>query len=107
MKTKNILHRQGDVLIERIADIPKHVTKQKTNGRIILAHGEATGHHHSLEADAADWWKDDKTGDQFLAVTTPTQVVHEEHSPINLSPGKYRVRRQKEYSPAAIRNVAD
>lgn len=99
--------RQGDVLIERVAAIPSNLAKQKADGRIILAHGEATGHHHSLDMDVADWWKDEKSGDQFLNVKKSAQVVHQEHGPISLTPGKYLVRRQKEYSPAAIRNVAD
>lgn len=102
------IFRQGDVLIQRVASIPNGLAKQKPEqGRIILAHGEATGHHHSLEADAADWWKDEKSGDQFLNVAKVASVVHQEHGPIALKPGKYLVRRQKEYSPAAIRNVAD
>lgn len=103
---KNEIYRQGDVLIERIATLPKGLTKQKTHSRIILAHGEVTGHHHSLAADPADWWKDDK-GEQFLTVKETALVEHQEHAPITLEPGHYRVLRQREYSPEAIRNVAD
>jgi hypothetical protein len=106
MKKHPTIYRQGDVLIERIASIPKTATKQKAeNGRIILAHGEATGHHHSLDIDSADWWKSGT--DQFLNVTNPAKVVHQEHGAIELPRGKYRVLRQREYSPEAIRNVAD
>jgi hypothetical protein len=106
MKRQLKLYRQGDVLIERIETIPKAAVKfVPIGGRIILAHGEATGHHHSVDADAADWWKTD--GQTFLDVSAPTEVVHQEHAPIALAPGKYRVRRQREYSPEAIRNVAD
>lgn len=108
MKTKlKQIYRQGDVLIERVRSLPKQLTKAKPiAGRIILAHGEATGHHHSLDADAADWWKDE-AGTQFVEVREQTEVVHQEHGPIPLVPGRYRVRRQREYSPAEIRNVAD
>ena len=108
MKTKILKNfRQGDVLIEAVTDIPNGLAKQNKQSRIILAHGEATGHHHSLDMSAADWWKDEKSGDQFIAVKHQTEIVHQEHAPIALTPGNYRVRRQKEYSPAAIRNVAD
>lgn len=100
-------YRQGDVLIERVSEIPTGLAKQKKQGRIILAHGEATGHHHSLDMDAADWWKEEKSGDQYIAVKSAASVVHQEHAPIDLPKGNYRVRRQKEYLPAAIRNVAD
>lgn len=33
--------------------------------------------------------------------------VHQEHGPITLPPGNYRVQIQREYSPEEIRNVAD
>lgn len=108
-KTKSKIFRQGDVLIERVSRTPAaaDLTKQvPIGGRIILAHGEATGHHHSIDADAADWWKT-ADGDQFVTVHAATDVVHQEHDPIALQPGKYRVLRQREYSPEAIRNVAD
>jgi hypothetical protein len=106
-KNKLEIYRQGDVLIEAVAKLPANVTRQKAdNGRIILAHGEATGHHHSVDIDAADWWKTEG-GEQFLTVKTQTAVEHQEHAPIALPPGNYRVRRQREYTPEAIRNVAD
>ena len=102
------IYRHGDVLIRRVGAIPKTATPQKPEaGRIILAHGEATGHHHSLEADAADWWKAADSDEQFINITKATEVVHQEHSKIPLPPGKYSVTRQREYTPQAIRNVAD
>lgn len=100
-------YRQGDVLIQGAKSFPANAVKQKRAKRIILAQGEATGHHHSLEADKADWWKQDEGGDQYIGVKKATAVTHQEHGPIPLGPTIYRVRRQKEYSPAAIRNVAD
>ncbi|MDE2101282.1 MAG: hypothetical protein KGL39_28810 [Patescibacteria group bacterium] len=99
------MYRQGDVLIEAVATIPADAVKQKPGQRIILALGEATGHHHSLEADAADWWKAGE--EQFLELSAPAEVTHQEHGAIALPAGRYRVTRQREYSPEAIRNVAD
>lgn len=107
MKTKMKTYRQGDVLIEQIAELPKGLKRQNAqNGRIILALGEATGHHHSLAADAADWWKDG-SDNQFVSLEETTSLEHQEHAPIKLAPGHYRVRRQREYSPEEIRHVAD
>lgn len=100
------IYRQGDVLIEQIERIPKDAVKQKPKARIILAHGEATGHHHSVGIDAADWWKQEN-GTQFLEVEELAAVEHQEHATIELPAGKYRVTRQREYSPEAIRKVAD
>lgn len=118
MKNK-IMFRQGDVLIERINSIPTAAMKQKKSDRIILAHGEVTGHHHCLElADPADWWKQGEIaptlekptvlgGEIFVAIKEASKVTHQEHATIPLPPGKYRVTRQREYSPERIRNVAD
>ena len=101
-------YRQGDLLIERIEALPAGAEKCKpVKGRIVLALGEATGHDHSIQADKADWWKADRGSDQFVQVRRATQLVHQEHSAIDLAPGTYRVRRQREYSPGAIRQVAD
>lgn len=106
MKSKSKIYRQGDVLIERIDSIPTEAKKQKRQ-KIILAHGEATGHHHAIAAtDPADWWKQED-GSQFIDARGVSTVTHQEHAPISLPTGKYRVTRQREYSPEAIRNVAD
>lgn len=120
MKTKESSHyRQGDVLIERVTRIPAAAVKQEKSARIILAHGEVTGHHHSLQTpDAADWWKlgeisnanlkpDTLLGEIFVTLPVGGVVTHQEHSEIQLPAGNYRVTRQREYSPAAVRNVAD
>jgi hypothetical protein len=107
-RTDNDSFRQGDVWIERVTRIPETAKLvQPKDDLIILAHGEVTGHHHSVDAGAADWWKTD-TEEQYLDVKPGgASVKHQEHGPITLRPGKYRVIRQREYSPEAIRTVAD
>ncbi len=42
----------------------------------------------------------------FVSMNGAT-FVHEEHGPVTLPPGDYKVVIQREYSPEAIRNVAD
>lgn len=97
--------RQGDVLTQRVTDIPKTAMKQKHSGSITVALGEATGHHHTIEVDRADWWKDGD--DQFVSLPKASPLTHQEHRKISLKRGKHVVRRQREYTPQAIRNVAD
>ena len=46
-------------------------------------------------------------GTRFLLVHQPCVLTHQEHAPIALAPGAYRVTRQREYTPEAIRTVAD
>lgn len=98
------IYRQGDVLIKKINKLPKNSTKQKLEGDIILAHGEVTGHAHRIK-DGADWWKNGET--MILEVNNSAKITHEEHHTIDLEAGFYKVKRQREYSPEAIRNVAD
>ncbi len=103
-------YRQGDVLILPVDEIPAGLQPVPLeNGRVILAHGEVTGHAHAVEGDvlflAADL---EELEQRFLCVENETaQVVHEEHDTITLPPGIYEVRRQREYTPEEIRTVAD
>jgi hypothetical protein len=50
---------------------------------------------------------EDRQGALFLEVMRPTQIIHQQHHPIELPAGCYRVIRQREYTPEAIREVAD
>jgi hypothetical protein len=112
-------YRQGDVLIEQITEIPAHTERQETAKAVILAHGEATGHHHTLEcAGLVESWKPVSPlrfnpgstalqDELFLSLPEPARVTHPEHAPVNLPPGRFRVIRQREYTPAAPRPVGD
>ena len=99
--------RQGDLLLIPITRTPKKlIPVHPEQGRLTLARGEVTGHHHSVDAGAATLGLDEG-GTMYMTVEELTEVRHQEHAPIPLAPGKYKVIRQKEYSPEAIRNVAD
>ncbi|HEY9774599.1 MAG TPA: hypothetical protein V6C81_12420 [Planktothrix sp.] len=97
--------RQGDVLLVKVDSLPKGATKEQNDESVVLAYGETTGHAHRLKAETVTMyaWKEDK----LIEVTEPTDLTHEEHSPINLTPGIYRVVRQREYTPERIRRVSD
>lgn len=105
------LIRQGDVLVRRVKALPKNIQPVAAeNGRIVLAHGEATGHHHSfaLSERVALFREDGSGGGLFLSIAgVPAALEHQEHTALVLEPGHYEVRRQREYSPEAIRQVAD
>lgn len=91
-------YRQGDVGIRRVDEIPAFTHKvRREQGRIILAHGEATGHAHAIaDPDAALVRSSD--GRTFLRLDAPATVRHEEHAPIRLEPGTYEVIRQREWT---------
>lgn len=98
-------YRQGDVLLLKLDHAPENLKPRTQNGLVILAHGEATGHHHSIPRDNAQDFTS-PNGDTVITTTGAT-LVHQEHTRIALPDGSYELRRQREYSPQAIRNVAD
>jgi hypothetical protein len=110
--------RQGDVLFLEIGSAAHKacsvakgapasgVRKSKRASGHILE-GEATGHIHRVaELDRAEVFD---CGEGLYMNVGPlgASIIHEEHEPIALPPGDYEVVRQREYSPEAIRNVAD
>jgi hypothetical protein len=111
MKKKNtaLMARQGDILLKSIPEIPEGLKPVKDqSGRLILAHGEVTGHHHSIQASPTTALYAGKNDELYLLVKEGEALLeHQEHGTIQLAPGAYRVVRQREYSPEAIRNVMD
>lgn len=100
--------RQGDVLLTRVkGERPSGLTKVPAeHGRTVLAHGEVTGHAHTLPAEDATLFGPSE--DAFwLTVERDSELTHQEHAAIAIPAGTYRVTRQREYSPEEIRNVAD
>lgn len=101
------IYRQGDIMLIQHDSIPETAEKQDNKGRIVLAWGEATGHAHAIstkKASAYEW-----QGNTLVKVGKKgAELVHEEHHTIPLPANRaYILRRQKEYSPAEIRTVAD
>ena len=105
------MFRQGDVLVRRVTRIPADAAKVENADRIVLAHGEATGHAHAIALDEAHEFSQtaaDGVVYRFLEVLARGATLrHEEHAPILLPVGFYEILRQREYSPEEIRNVID
>lgn len=95
------MYRQGDLLIVSISKIPKGATPVSHR---ILAHGEATGHTHTLEDGLVF---ELEAGVLVFSLESETALVHQEHDKITLPAGDYEVIRQKEYSPKGVRYVQD
>lgn len=104
-------YRQGDVLLLKCADVPASAHPEAPeDGRFVLARGETTGHAHVMAAEGVCFFRDDGTGGGFLRVqgTAPVALTHEEHAPLTVPPGNYRVVRQREYQPRSLpRAVVD
>lgn len=101
MDEKIIMHRQGDVLFLKVADLPAALIERKSD---VLVEGEATGHAHRL-TEGQIWQT--REGELFLSTGAESKIVHEEHAPIELEPGYWQVIQQREYSPEAVRWVMD
>lgn len=109
--------RQGDVFLEKVSTIPTNAVEvAMDNGEVVLAYGEVTGHKHRIrrfmDAGALPARLFDVGDMRFLDVSEPAELVHEEHATVSLQPGIYKVSKfgigtQREYSPDAIRSVAD
>ena len=104
--------RQGDVVLMRVAALPKGARKVERSGRIVVEHGETTGHAHAIldpnvtlynvVADA------ERVAGQYLEVTGGVAVlVHEEHGPHLLEPGVYQRWYQVEDDGEEERRVRD
>jgi len=103
--------RQGDVLLVPVEQVPAEARKHDAR-RIVLAEGEVTGHHHVLEGDKLEELL--LPGDiaeieqRFVRVLDEAaSLTHDEHSTLDVPPGDYEVRIQREYSPEEVRRVVD
>ncbi len=127
--------RQGDVLLVPVGPLPAGCAEvPEDKGRIVLAHGEVTGHAHAIydhAAGSADqdggnpavtteiadatiarararatlWRAPD--GERYLEVSMPVTLRHEEHTAHTIPPGIYKLPRQVEYTPQELRRVID
>tara|TARA_Y100000034_G_C6827071_1_gene372997 strand:+ start:637 stop:969 length:333 start_codon:yes stop_codon:yes gene_type:complete len=102
--------RQGDVLVQRlkIRKLPagfKPVPRE--GGRVILAHGEVTGHAHALADPEVTLYVDEK-GNMIAEVEGDKATIdHEDHGTLTPTKGYWKVDRQTEYTPERLVNVAD
>ncbi len=108
---------QGDLLLERVNDIaPSGTVAENLDGvAMVLAEGEESGHRHAI-GERVTLFRDDKLATDIPAglyighvqVTSDyARVTHDEHAPITLPRGTYRVRRQRELGPRDARVLAD
>lgn len=107
---------------------PAQTRDLRERGRVILAHGEVTGHCHEVVVDGlleSPQFFEEPGGRRVLLAVGPCALRHEEHGLVQLDPaspeqarqgdvlltpigrGAWEVTRQVEYTPEAIRQVVD
>jgi hypothetical protein len=108
---------QGDLLLERVADVaPSGTIDENVEGAaLVLAEGEMTGHRHAV-CERVTMFRDDMLARDIPAdlyighlqvASAYARVTHDEHAPITLPRGTYRVRRQRELGPRDARVLPD
>lgn len=98
----------GDVIVTR-TDLPNDFDSMPIVKDACLAYGEITGHVHKLVSGDFELREDPKTKTRHLKVVTESFLKHQEHAPIVIPPGTYRIGIQREYDPfeKLVRRVAD
>lgn len=101
MKLKNAQFRQGDVSLEAVESLPADVTelKRDAGGALTVMLGEATGHHHHFRESHVQLFVTPRK-ERFLRVVKTSLLRHEEHDPIKVPPGVYRLPTQTEWTDA-------
>ena len=95
MKIAKMTAQQGDVLLQKLDQLPFGEIKILAHKRIVLAEGEHTGHAHVIKDDEAELIQ---IGERILLkLTKDSTVLHEEHKPITLSPGIWEIGCVQEY----------
>ncbi len=108
--SKATIIRQGDVLVVPCAAIPSNAkVVDAESGRLILARGESTGHHHSiaLHPRIAMFRDDASGGTLFIKNDVPAALDHQEHKTLTIQPGVHEVRIQRTVQSGLARRVAD
>lgn len=90
--------RQGDVILSPVDALPVDAVEIKTNGRVVLREGEATGHAHAFYGRNTVQLYETPRKERFLRVVQVDALSHEEHSKIDAPPGVYRLPTQTEWS---------
>ena len=112
-----VMYAQGDLLIERVDDVEPSGTMiaPDARGAIVLAEGELSGHRHAI-FERVTMFRDDALAREIPSglyighvrvEAGPATIYHQEHAPIALEEGTYRVRRQRELEPKDAVVVAD
>jgi hypothetical protein len=92
------MYRQGDILLTTLSEGVKGEFKLRPSG--VIAQGEATGHAHRIEGGKvfatipSDDWVEITL---YILVEDAARLVHDEHNPIALPPGLYKVIRQVQW----------
>ena len=93
------IYRQGDVAFNPIQKDEENLSlKEKNLNKFTVAKGEATGHHHTLNAEkeSIDVYENEG-GDLVLDIKEDTNLNHQQHNDIKIEKGMYVITKEREY----------
>ena len=111
--------RQGDVLLIRVtssARTREHKEVTREGDRLVLALGETSLHAHVIRAKGACLLYREGVSDRILTTVEWCLLELEggesapgipRHDPVDVPPGTYIVRTQREWTGEGVRNAAD
>src|SRR6516165_883020 len=95
-----MIYRHGDVLFEKV----KSLTREQRNGEKtaddiagVVQRGESTGHAHVIEDMTGVELLSSRRRERFARAEKEFTIKHEEHKPLTLPAGSYRIRIALEY----------
>jgi hypothetical protein len=101
--------RQGDVFLDPLPTpvSPSAIPAPTEDNRVVLAHGEVTGHAHAVYDPSSVALLSEGDG-TFLVGKKDADLRHEEHAPVPVKEGVgYEVIIQREYREQEVRRVLD
>lgn len=102
MGDMNNIWRHGDVVLHPIKSAEGNIIKH--SGSFVLALGEATGHHHTITvADPVDMEIRETPAGFILVLKTEGTLTHQEHGPLTIAPGIYKVGAEREMDWFALK----
>lgn len=110
-----VMLRQGDILLVSVDSIPPDAIDITPAGlRVFLATSDRSGQSHGTLAKAVRLYAvfpvpfdHLRPKERYLSVLNHCALEHDEHDPLPLSPGLYRVVKQRQMDPSGWLNVAD
>lgn len=105
---KKKCYQQGDVVFKSVEKIKGNPVKPDARG-YVFAEGESTGHCHVVKDTEAVKVYEENGVKYVRVITASATVEHQEHGPVALPKGTYRIGIVKEYDPFEndIRRVKD
>lgn len=91
--------QQGDVILNRVSEIPEGTKKITDKRGVVLAEGEHTGHYHGITDSGVELLEDPKTKKRFVRNSSnkTVKLKHQEHNPVFVAPGMWEIGGVKEY----------